>query len=408
MTALVVAANGTVLRSSNGGNNWGGEGPVTTNNLKCLSFSDASTGTVAGLGVSPLWTTNGGQIWNRQATSSGSDILGICLIGGTVHAVSKGGYILRSRLDGSASTWHTVNAAIQLRGVSFIDANNGIVVGTNGTILHTDDGGDTWVKRTNEQYLHLNDVLLIDTQTALAVGERGTCIRTSDGGITWSYILVGVQEELKSISDLTDGSIFIAGTQGLVLRSSTLGLSWEMQRIETRPALNGISFGSATTGVAVGELGALFVTTDGGANWLSQSDVTRTGLNAVQMHDGHNGTIVGNMGVILRTTTGGVSWVRDAPHLAVQQYLGQNYPNPVSSETTIPFTLLSAGHASLSVHDMLGRRVALLADTFLEAGEHFTEFNAAALPPGMYVCVLRTAHGIASSLLPVLGPGVQR
>ncbi|MCZ7556079.1 MAG: YCF48-related protein [Bacteroidia bacterium] len=408
MTALIVAANGTVLRSSNGGMNWGGEGPVTINHLKCLSFSDASTGITAGLGVSPLWTTNGGQVWNRQAISSGSDILDICLIGGTVHAVSKGGYILRSRLDGSANTRHTVNTAIQLRGVSFIDANNGIVVGTNGTILHTDDGGDTWVKRTNEQYLHLNDVLLIDTETALAVGERGTCIRTSDGGITWSYMLVGVQEELKSISSLTDGYISIAGTQGLILRSGTLGMNWDIQRIETRPMLNGISFGNASVCVAVGELGALFVTTDGGSTWTSQPEVTRYGLNAVQMHDARSGTIVGNSGIILRTTSGGVSWLADTRRAPAQAMLGRHYPNPVSDHAVIPFTLHEAGHTTVSVHDMLGRRVALLLDTFLDSGAHSAHFDAAALPAGMYICVLRTAHGAVSSMLPVFGPGAVR
>jgi photosystem II stability/assembly factor-like uncharacterized protein len=408
MTALIVAANGTVLRSSNGGMNWSGEGPVTINHLKCLSFSDASTGITAGLGTSPLWTTNGGQVWNGQAISSGSDILDICLIGGTVHAVSKGGYILRSRLDGRANTWHTVNAAIQLRGVSFIDANNGIVVGTNGTILHTDDGGDTWVKRTSEQYLNLNDVLLIDTQTALAVGERGTCIRTSDGGITWSYMLVGVQEELNSISSLTDGYVSIAGNRGLVLRSGTLGLSWEIQRLETTLPLNGISFGSANNGVAVGEAGALFVTTDGGSTWTSQPEVTRYALNAVQMHDARSGTIVGNNGIILRTTSGGVSWIADTRRAPAQAMLGRHYPNPVSDHAIIPFTLATPGHVTLAVHDMLGRRVALLLDASLEPGAHSAHFDAAALPAGMYICVLRTAQGAESAMLPVSGSGAIR
>jgi len=31
-----------------------------------------------------------------------------------------------------------------LRGVSFTDANTGTVVGDNGTILHTSNGGSTW------------------------------------------------------------------------------------------------------------------------------------------------------------------------------------------------------------------------------------------------------------------------
>jgi hypothetical protein len=66
-----------------------------------------------------------------------------------------------------------------------------------------------------------------------------------------------------------------------------------------------------------------------------------------------------------------------------------NHPNPFSIGSTIRYTLGSASHVSLSIHDQLGRRVAMLVDDWRDAGEHSIYFNAAALQPGVYHCRLR-------------------
>jgi hypothetical protein len=59
-------------------------------------------------------------------------------------------------------------------------------------------------------------------------------------------------------------------------------------------------------------------------------------------------------------------------------------PNPVTAETFIPFTLPRAAHVRLAVYDLLGRRIAQLADDDFTAGEHEIRFDASRLPPGLY------------------------
>jgi hypothetical protein len=60
------------------------------------------------------------------------------------------------------------------------------------------------------------------------------------------------------------------------------------------------------------------------------------------------------------------------------------YPNPFAATTTIGFTLPSAQDVTLTVYDVLGRRVATLVDGVRQAGEQTVRFDAASLPSGMY------------------------
>ncbi|WP_412061784.1 T9SS type A sorting domain-containing protein [Rubrivirga sp. IMCC45206] len=72
--------------------------------------------------------------------------------------------------------------------------------------------------------------------------------------------------------------------------------------------------------------------------------------------------------------------VRGAFELAVA-------PNPAAGRATVSFALVTAGEATVEVFDVLGRRVATLADGPLAAGDHALTWTGAA--PGLYVVRLR-------------------
>jgi hypothetical protein len=75
------------------------------------------------------------------------------------------------------------------------------------------------------------------------------------------------------------------------------------------------------------------------------------------------------------------------------------YPNPVSTSATIEYRVHSNGPVRISVHDMLGREVALLLYALRSAGEYSVAFDASVLPAGMYICRVVTGGGSSSALL---------
>jgi|GEM_PF-745117 len=72
----------------------------------------------------------------------------------------------------------------------------------------------------------------------------------------------------------------------------------------------------------------------------------------------------------------------------------QNYPNPFNPETSISFDLPSASHITLTVFDVLGRPVEVLANQVYGAGQHSVSFDASDLPSGMYMYRLSSELGV--------------
>lgn len=72
------------------------------------------------------------------------------------------------------------------------------------------------------------------------------------------------------------------------------------------------------------------------------------------------------------------------------------WPNPLSQSGQIAFSLPSAGRAHLTLHDMLGRVVRVLADGVHTAGRHVVPLDVRGIAAGTYLAVLR-ADGTAAA-----------
>ena len=92
-------------------------------------------------------------------------------------------------------------------------------------------------------------------------------------------------------------------------------------------------------------------------------------------------TIVHNAINFLRGTTGVNDDIVNLPNTPS---LSQNYPNPFNPATMIEFDLPSKTEVSLEVFNILGQKVATLAEGVLDAGHHSITFDASELGSGTY------------------------
>ena len=82
--------------------------------------------------------------------------------------------------------------------------------------------------------------------------------------------------------------------------------------------------------------------------------------------------------------------------------LEPGFPNPFNPQTTIEFVLPRATHATVSVHDAVGRRVAVLVDADLGAGAHRCRWHADGMASGVYYSRLATPEHSATRKMTLL------
>ncbi|MCK5052604.1 MAG: hypothetical protein KAS53_12850 [Candidatus Cloacimonetes bacterium] len=69
-----------------------------------------------------------------------------------------------------------------LRDTYFVDSENGWVVGTTNTILHTTNGGEDWTQQIVAPSSNYASIFFIDSQEGWAVGDLGKIVHTTDTG----------------------------------------------------------------------------------------------------------------------------------------------------------------------------------------------------------------------------------
>jgi len=212
-----------------------------------------------------------------------------------------------------------------LHAVYFLDQNRGWVAGSNGTLLETSDGGDSWhrvpllVKDTLRDVYFADDMrgwLLAERDVLrLKAGERPTyLLKTSDGGGSWQEVSFRTRDDSTRFvrllfTDPQHGWLF--GESGFVVATSDAGADWQAQRSATCHLLLGGGISDQGRGYLVGAAGTIMQTNDGGATW--QASRPREGAS-LRWHAasvfGSSGWAVGEAGNILATVNGGHTWSR--------------------------------------------------------------------------------------------------
>ena len=157
--------------------------------------------------------------------------------------------------------------------------------------------------------------------------------------------------------------------------------------------------------VYVGNDVGVFVSHDAGATWESFN----AGLpEAVMVTD----LAISPMDRSLRVGThGNGMWKRSLEHLPVASEPGavpdgfaleSITPNPVRTDARVAFRLSNAGHVRISVFDMRGREVDVLANGVRATGRHEVTLRAQRLSAGSYVVRMESGRQSTSRRVSVV------
>jgi len=213
-----------------------------------------------------------------------------------------------------ASGWYNQPSGSNsfLNDIYFFDEFNGILVGSNGTILHTIDGGNTWnqINSSTEQYLYA--ISFINGNIGWIVGTEGTILKTTNSGLSWTVQNSPTSERLESIWIIDENNVWIVGFNGTILRTSTGGTYWELSDRTYPDSFRKVQFTSADTGW-IGAYIGLYQTTNSGLSWTEINNYTVVDLFFWNQQIGwlSRREDTGDTR-ILKTIDGGLSWESQA------------------------------------------------------------------------------------------------
>jgi len=167
----------------------------------------------------------------------------------------------------------------------------------------------------------LRDVFFTSPQRGFAVGDRGTILRTEDGGQTWTLLSCSTEATLRSISFVSEDEGWIGGggtreysgaSEGVVLATDDGGETWSIVCEQRLPSLRSIKFFSDVEGIAVGDStdrhpSGLVSTSDGGRTWTPVPGDKSNGWTTAEFASSQFAVLAGEKGTLGSLTGGTVT-----------------------------------------------------------------------------------------------------
>lgn len=292
------------------------------------------------------------QAVKPSASALRSMMLDVAAAGERIVAVGEQGYILLSD-DGGKTVRQakSVPVSLTLTGVSFTDAKHGWAVGHGSTILHTSDGGETWVEqyRDKENDQPLLSVYFADEKHGWAAGIWSILMVTEDGGRIWNRMTLQApanrkRADVNLFKVFADGpDLYIAAEQGMVLHSSDSGKKWSYITTGYAGSLWAGATSVQHTLLVGGLRGKMLRSTDSGKTWQPVDTPLRGSVTQLRT-DGKRIWAAGLDGGAAYSDDDGVTWnlQRTSPlpvttfGLASTQPLLFTRQGPLTSATTQP------------------------------------------------------------------------
>ena len=439
--------DGTIVKTTNGGEEWFSQSVNTSDNIHSIIFTDSLNGWIALYEFIPerhgsvMHTSDGGETWTTQLSITGATFHSVFFRNAKDGWVAGSSGVMFRTFDGGQSWFEITPTIYWLYSVYFIDDQTGWASGGMlGQILKTTNGGSSWFPQSIPTNDRIMSLFFLDNNNGWGVGAGGRIVKTTNGGQNWQLVPSGTVEELRSVKFVNSSEGWAVGLGGVILHSIDGGNSWSFQTSNTESNLFGVSFIDEITGWVSGENGVILKTNNGGVpvelvsfsatqsrdkvllSWITATEINNQGFNVERRFPDQKdwekiGFIEGN------GTTTEIHHYSFTDNIPSQNFnhkvyyrlkqmdfngtyeysdevevmlsnpegfiLEQNYPNPFNPSTEIKFSTAAKGVASLKVYDLLGREVATLLNKELEPGSYNLRFDAKDLPSGVYLYTLK-------------------
>ncbi|OFY52194.1 MAG: hypothetical protein A2W85_00370 [Bacteroidetes bacterium GWF2_41_31] len=212
---------------------------------------------------------------------------------------------------------HPIPTINDLIDVHFVSDQKGWAVGTEGTILFTENGGTDWETQHSNPDEAFWSVFFIDEMEGWTVGWS-KIYHTTDAGATWEQQdRPNVLGDLRDVFFINQDTGWIVGAYKIILRTTDGGQTWNkiMNTISGDLNFNSVHFVDALHGCAVGDKmtgsnkGIVMTTSDGGLNWDETTPDTEQGYQKVTFTNSGIGWVCGGNGTLYKTMDYGVTWV---------------------------------------------------------------------------------------------------
>uniref|UniRef100_A0A7V3ZVG4 Photosynthesis system II assembly factor Ycf48/Hcf136-like domain-containing protein n=1 Tax=candidate division WOR-3 bacterium TaxID=2052148 RepID=A0A7V3ZVG4_UNCW3 len=260
MLGYACGENGTIIKTTNSGQNWSRLSVSLSENLYSIFFVNETIGYACGRNGKVIKTTNGGENWQNLVTEITENLYQLHFISpDTGFIAGDNGMVLRTYDGGQTFDYLSVSPInpFDLRGISVV-ANGRIVyaVGLSGSIFKTTDYGNNWVQLNSQTRANLFKVIFLNPNIGYVCSESGYVLKTTDGN-NFTRLNVASPQPLYGIHFISSQVGYVCGGNGLVYKTTNGGENWEREYTGVGENLYYIFFKTEDIGWACGRNGLI-------------------------------------------------------------------------------------------------------------------------------------------------------
>lgn len=318
--------NGSIFFTTSGGSVWEQIDPRLINSNRTLGIWANKAGQVWTVGkyLSILYSADFGQTWVDQLPANKQTLFEphfynafTGMVGGSDGAILK--------TNNSGATWDGIYLPRNENFHGTVMLNDSLVftASSSGKVYKSFDQGGTWsVIGTNLG--SITDMVVFNQQSIIVTNTSGDIYKTSNGGTQWIRVHDAFTP-LYAIDFISSQNGWAVGQSGKILMTNNGGDTWAIQLNEGRKIFSDVHFTSFNNGwvTTSTEIDSLWYTNNGGVTWNTVGLPVKSAWQGVAFMNQDTGWVIGGtdgMGIILRTDDKGLSWYVD--HISPDVFMG--------------------------------------------------------------------------------------